>query len=355
VAIDAKTEALRLVDRDALTTFLREHVGAFERLEIDLLAGGASNLTYLIVLDDRRLVLRRRPLGKSAPKAHDMHREFRVLEALDGRGLPTPHVYAYHDADDIVGAPFYVMDCSAGAVLHTPADVASLTPGAAEHVSNSLVDTLVALHEIGEADLQLEKFGRPDGFLQRRITSWLKQWDAVEHRDFPQLVPIGRTLLANLPEQRHSTLVHGDYRLGNVILDLQDDDASVVAVLDWEMSTIGDPLTDLAHLLVYWEPTCGRVTHPAQMIARAPGFLDGKELVAAYEKASGRDLSNIDFYLAFEHWRAAIIKDAIYLRRRGGAMADDGDTEEFGQTVGLHLQEAEQILGRLGLAHSDHN
>jgi aminoglycoside phosphotransferase (APT) family kinase protein len=352
VALDSKAEALALVDRDALAVFMKEHVPPFARLDVDLLAGGASNLTYLVAADDRKYVLRRRPLGSSAPKAHDMHREYRVLDALGGRGLPTPHVYAYHPDDDVVGAPFYVMDFNAGLVLHAPADAASLDAAQAGEVSRSLVETLVALHRVGDADLQLERFGRPDGFLERRITSWLKQWNSVEHRDFPSLVPIGRTLLAHLPEQRDSTLVHGDYRLGNVILDL-DGKAAVAAVLDWEMSTIGDPLTDLAHLLVYWEPTRGRVTHPAQLIAQNPGFLTGQELVALYEELSGRDLTNIDFYLAFEHWRAAIIKDAIYLRRSSGAMAADDDTEEFGRTVGRHLEEAQQILDGLGLT-TDH-
>jgi aminoglycoside phosphotransferase (APT) family kinase protein len=356
VASDAREEALALVDHGALTRFLGEHVPSFHRLDVDLLAGGASNLTYLVTADDRKYVLRRRPLGRSAPKAHDMHREYRVLDALGGRGLPTPSVYAYHPDDDIVGAPFYVMDFSAGLVLHAPEDASPLDAEQAKGVSHSLVETLVALHGIGEADLQLDRFGRPEGFLERRITSWLKQWNAVEHRDFPSLVPIGQTLLSHLPEQRGSTLVHGDYRLGNVIIDLDlDGKPGVAAVLDWEMSTIGDPLTDLAHLLVYWEPTCGRVTHPAQLIARQPGFLTGEELVALYQDRSGRDLSDIDFYLAFEHWRAAIIKDAIYLRRTSGAMAADDDTEEFGRTVGRHLEEAEQILDGLGLKTAREN
>lgn len=349
MANDAKAEALELVDRAALEAFLREHVPPFEALEVDLLAGGASNLTYLIVADDRKYVMRRRPLGKSAPKAHDMHREFRVLNALGGRGLPAPKVYAYYAEDDIVGAPFYLMDFNAGVVIHEPEDAALLDADQATDVSRSLVETLVALHKITGDDLNLEKFGRPDGFLERRITSWLKQWDAVEHRDFPSLEPIGKVLLDNLPEQRYSGLVHGDYRLGNVILDLNGR-ASVEAVLDWEMSTIGDPLTDVAHLLVYWEPTYGRVTHPAQLIAQNPGFLSGKELIALYEELSGRTLEDMPFYLAFEHWRAAIIKDAIYLRRTSGAMAASDDNEEFGRTVGLHLEEARQILDSLGLA-----
>jgi aminoglycoside phosphotransferase (APT) family kinase protein len=236
------------------------------------------------------------------------------------------------------------MDFRPGHVVHSGADADELTAAQAAQCSRELIDTLARLHALGPEELQIPNFGRPAGFLERRVTSWLRQWNAVEHRDFLEVERLGAILLANLPEQRYSSLVHGDYRLGNVILDVEDGDASVVAVLDWEMSTAGDPLTDVAHLLVYWEPTCGRVTHPAQLIARRPGFLSGAELVALYEERTGRDLSGLPFYLAFEHWRAAIIKDAIYLRRRPGQT----QAEEFGATVRLHLDEAGQILDSLG-------
>jgi aminoglycoside phosphotransferase (APT) family kinase protein len=341
---EAGADPLDLVDRAALTTFLAGCVEPFDQLRISLLAGGASNLTYLVELDDRRYVLRRRPLGPVAPKAHDMRREFTVLDALQGRGLPIPRVHAFHEAEDVVGAPFYLMDFRPGHVVHGPADAGALDPAQAEQCSRELIDVLARLHAVGPDELQIPNFGRPEGFLARRVRSWLRQWDSVEHRDFPEVERIGQVLLQNLPDQRYTALVHGDYRLGNVILDLADGGASITAVLDWEMSTAGDPLTDVAHLLVYWEPTCGRVTHPAQQIADRPGFLSGAELVALYEEQTGRDLSGLPFYLAFEHWRAAIIKDAIYLRRKAGQTK----AEEFGPTVRLHLDEAVQILDSLG-------
>lgn len=343
-------DPLRLVDRTALEAFLTPLVPAFDELSVRLLAGGASNLTYLLSLDDQRLVMRRRPLGPSAPKAHDMFREFRVLEALQGRGLPVPRVYGYHEGSDVVGAPFYVMDFMDGTVIHEPSDAQDLRAEQATQVSRSLIETLVLLHAVGPDDIQLTNFGRPDGFLTRRITSWLRQWNSVAHRDHPLVEEIGNTLLGAVPQQLDSTLVHGDYRLGNVIL--RTDDSSVAAVLDWEMSTIGDPLTDLAHLLVYWCPSRGRITHPAQLISARPGFLTGDELVERYAKESGRDVTHLPFYLAFEHWRAAIIKDAIYLRRRGGGKTLDPDTEEFGASVALHLAEAAEILSELELGVS---
>ena len=339
-------EPLDLVDRAALGQFLAGCVPAYREMSIKLLAGGASNLTFLIRLDDRSYVLRRKPLGSSAPRAHDMQREFTVLNALQGRDLPVPKVFAYHDDDDVVGAPFYLMDFVEGLVVHSADNAKALREDQARECSAEMIRTLAQLHALEPADLQIPNFGKPDDFLRRRIRSWLRQWNAVEHRDFPDVERIGQMLLENVPPQQPSTLVHGDYRLGNVILDTSAG-ASVKAVLDWEMSTIGDPLTDLAHLLVYWESTRGRLTHPAQMISRQPGFLDGPELTGLYQAITGRDVAFLPFYLAFEHWRAAIIKDAIYLRRANSQIRTDEDLQSFGATVQLHLEEAAEILGEL--------
>jgi len=170
----------------------------------------------------------------------------------------------------------------------------------------------------------------------------------VEHRDLPQVEKLGAVLLENLPPQRYAGLVHGDYRLGNVIID-PDAGGRVAAVLDWEMSTLGDPLTDVAHLVVYWEPSKGRVTHPAQLISANAGFPSAGELIQMYEATGARRVSDLPLYLAFEHWRAAIIKDAIYLRRRSGAMGSGDDTEAFGATVVAHLDETTDLLRSEGI------
>lgn len=344
----ATQAALDLVNRPALTRVLTDWIGPFERMDVELLAGGASNLTYRVVLDEVPYVMRRRPLGSSAPRAHDMAREYRVLKALGGRSLPVPAVHGFHEGDDIVGAAFYVMDFTDGIVIHDARAAGALDSEQARAASLSLVETLNALHDIGEDDLGLEKFGRPDGFLRRRIDGWLTQWGAVEHRNFPEVERLGAVLLANVPPQRYASLVHGDYRLGNVIID-REGGSRVAAVLDWEMSTLGDPLTDIAHLVVYWEPTKGRITHPAQLISSAPGFLSASELVEAYERTGTRTVADLSFYLAFEHWRAAIIKDAIYLRRRSGAMEADEGTETFGATVKAHLEESADLLRGEGI------
>jgi aminoglycoside phosphotransferase (APT) family kinase protein len=270
-------------------------------------------VTYVVRSGAHEYVVRRRPVGDVPAGAHDMAREYRVLAALGGGSVPVPTVFGFSDDETIVGAPFYVMSLVHGVVFHRRDDVASLTPTDAGEVSHA------------------------EGFVARRIGRWLEQWDRGPHRDHLLVERVGASLAAAVPVHAEATLVHGDYRLGNMLV-ATDDPIHVAAILDWEMSTLGDPLTDLAHLLVYWEPTCGRVTHESQSIAGHPGFLSGAELGARYAAASGRDVDGIGFYLAFEHWRAAIIKEAIFQRRR----ADTDD--ELGDSVALHLEEAADLL-----------
>jgi aminoglycoside phosphotransferase (APT) family kinase protein len=289
-------------------------------------------------------------MGASAPRAHDMRREFVALEGLAGVRFPVPRPIAFSDDKAVVGEPFYLMDFVAGTALHTVDEVVGLSSEVAGECSNQLVDTLAQLHSINPKEIGLGGFGRPDGFVERRIKSWMRQWHSVKHRELPAVETLGEQLLARLPESGDASLIHGDYRLGNVLF-VFDPATSLTAVLDWEMSTLGDPMTDLAHLLVYWEPTTGRVTHPSQLISSYPGFLDGSAIVDRYGSLTGRDVSFLPFYLAFEHWRAAIIKDAIYLR----AVAREGDglSEEFvslGESVPRHLEEAADVLAGVGPA-----
>jgi aminoglycoside phosphotransferase (APT) family kinase protein len=343
VVADGRGEALALVDHVALRRFLASAVPPFVDLRLDLLAGGASNLTYFLRLDDREYVLRRRPMGATAPRAHDMQREFTVLHALRDSGLPVPRVHTYYPGDDVLGAPFYLMDYVTGDVLHQAEDAAGLNADQGRACSTRVVEVLVQLHALDAGALGIS-MGRPDGFLARRIDRWLRQWAQSEHRAFPKVAEVGSLLGKQLPRAQEATLIHGDYRLGNLLVDVNGK-VRVKAVLDWEMSTIGDPLTDLAHLLVYWEPTRGRLTHSSQLIARVPGFMTGSELSGLYSELSGRTVDDLSFYLAFEHWRAAIIKEAIYMRGVSGDNADSERTAEMGRTVPLHLDEAAEILG----------
>lgn len=337
-------DVMALVDRDALRRYLAAGLSLEGPLELQVLSGGRSNLTYLVRVGDRDLVVRRRPIGAVPAGAHDMAREHRVLAALGGTGLPVPLVHAYCDDESIVGAPFYVMDRVVGRVFHRGSDVVDLSEDQALAVSLAAVDVLGRLHAVDYADVGLAELGRPEGFVARRIGRWLEQWHRSEHRDHPLVDTLGAALASAVPSQASSTLIHGDYRLGNLLISL-DGGAHVAAVLDWEMSTLGDPLTDLAHLMVYWDSPSGRRTHESQTIAEHPGFPDSAALAAHYGAATGRDLTDLDFYLAFEHWRAAIIKEGIFVRTRRGDHPEE-DADDLGDTVGRHLEEAEDIMRR---------
>jgi aminoglycoside phosphotransferase (APT) family kinase protein len=341
------TDVSDLVDREALRQALGSVLPPISTLSISVLSGGSSNLTFLVRIDDVDYVLRRRPLGPSAARAHDMSREFTVISALNATTFPVPRAICYSEDRSVVGEPFYLMQFVAGTAFHNVADVADLDENSARECSQSLIDTLADLHAIDPTSIGLQDFGRPQNFLRRRIASWLRQWESVEHRDFPAVQALGQRLLDLAPGSAASTLVHGDYRLGNVLF-ASASAPRLVAVLDWEMSTIGDPLTDLAHLLVYWEPTRTRVTHPSQAISRHSGFLDGRALTDRYAASTGRDVSQLNYYMAFEHWRAAIIKDAIFIRTRTALGGEAGDqATELGDSVHLHLDEAAEVLGDL--------
>jgi aminoglycoside phosphotransferase (APT) family kinase protein len=344
---DATTGVTDLVDHEALRRVLGGVLDPSADMSVSLLSGGSSNLTFLLTIDEARYVLRRRPVGPSAARAHDMRREFTVISALNKTDFPVPHAVCFCDDTSVVGEPFYVMEFIDGTALHTAEDVATLDVASAGRCSLALVETLAALHAVDPEQIGLGDFGRPHGFLERRIASWLRQWNSVEHRDFPAVQSLGQQLLGLIPAQSTTALIHGDYRLGNVLFELEPA-VELAAVLDWELSTLGDPLTDLAHLLVYWEPTTGRITHPSQLIASHPGFLDGHSMVVRYAQLTGRDISQLPFYMAFEHWRAAIIKDAIYLRAgdTSGASLPE-DIVFIGESVQLHLDEAADVLASL--------
>ncbi len=335
-------DILALVDVSRLRACLDPVLPLDEHIELSVLSGGRSNLTYLLRSDSQEYVLRRRPLGVVASGAHDMAREFRVQSALQDSDLPLAPVHGFFTDEDVMGAPFYVMTRVHGTVFHHRADVAALNTDQARAVSEATVEVLDQLHRVDYDAAGLGNLGRPDGFVRRRIGRWLDQWHSSDHRPHELVEPLGERLATLVPERTDASLVHGDYRLGNMMIDLSRQQ-SIAALLDWEMSTLGDPLTDLAHLLVYWDRTRGRLTHESQTIAEQPGFLTSTQLAELYAHRSGRDLTNLDFYLAFEHWRAAIIKEGIYSRTRSGDQADD-DGDDLGDTVARHLEEASEIL-----------
>ena len=316
------------VDLHRLAPWFADHVpGATGApLTAELIAGGRSNLTYAVSDGSRTWVLRRPPLGHVVATAHDMGREYRVIAALASTDVPVPRVDAYCDDVEVNGAPFYVMERVDGRILRTEADMADLTPEDARRCSHELIDVLARLHSVDYEAVGLGEFGRPDGFLARNVARWGKQWQANKTRELPQIDELARRLERALPESGPAAIVHGDYRLDNTML-APDDPGRVVAVLDWEMSTLGDPLTDLGLFLVYWGGDNGPAVGSSAGIAAVDGFVSKDEIVARYAEQSGRSIAHLDFYVVFATYKLAVILEGINARFLMGKTLGDGFTE----------------------------
>lgn len=310
-------------DPAALRRFLDGCVGLPPgELEVRVLAGGLSNVTLLAGVGDRHYVLRRPPVGPSAPGAHDVGREFRILSALRTSPLPTPAVYGFCPHSDALGAPFVVSEYIDGRILHTPEDAAGIDPASARRLCEALIDTLVSLHE---TPIDREPFAgwlRPEAFAARRVRRWLEQWRRGAHdedprADVPGVEALGAVLLARAPERDEKTLVHGDYRFGNLLIG---QDGRALSVLDWELCALGDTLADLGWLTALWREPGEREVSPSP--TGHPGYPTRDAVIARYEARTGRDVSDIAWYQAFALWRLACIGEGIYVRYRDGAMGD---------------------------------
>lgn len=315
------TEEPRGIRRAAVEAFFAEHVphGAGP-LRFTLIGGGRSNVTYRVDGPGGTWVLRRPPLGHVLPTAHDMVREHRVLAALAKTDVPVAKPIALCEDPAVNDAPFYVMEHVEGVVLE-----AKLPPGFAERaeerrrIGDALVSTLVRLHAVDFRAIGLADFGRPDGYLERQVRRWSEQWERSKTGPLPAIEELIRRLRAALPASPPATLVHGDYRLGNVALDPRDP-GRIVAIFDWEMATLGDPLADLGYTLIYWtEPgEVGAATQFGASVTAVPGFHTRAELIEAYATASGRDVAAIDFYQVLALYKLAVISEGIYARFRMG-------------------------------------
>lgn len=323
-------------------------VDADRPVDVQLLAGGRSNLSYLLSQGGLRLVLRRPPLGHVMPTAHDMAREYRVLSGLSRVGFPVPKPLAICEDAGVIGAPFMLMEYVPGRVLATATDGADLAPADAERICASFVAQLAGLHAVDPEAAGLADLGRPQGYVARQVRRWRDQWERTKTRDLPELDRLASWLerqVTALPPDLPWSVVHGDYRLDNVILDAQT--CQVTAVLDWEMSTLGDPVADLAVSLVYWsrpgEPLRQRLP-VAVGVTERPGFWERGQLVSAYLDATSRDLAHLDICLALACLKLAVIMESIHYRTlRGqqlGAASDDG----------VDMGAATEALATLGLA-----
>ncbi len=295
---------------------------------VTLIAGGKSNLTYRVDSPAGAVVLRRPPLGHVLPTAHDMAREHRVMSALSGTAVPVPRMRHFCSDAGVLGQPFYVMDLVEGHIVRQqfPTGYAETEPERRQ-VCERLVDVLGALHQVDVASVGLSEFGRPEGYLARQVARWSKQWDASRLDGMTSLDALAATLTSQLPQTQRHTVVHGDYRLDNTVLD-PEDVGRVRAVLDWEMSTLGDPLADLGVLLVYWNQADDTGARQGGLIVPSvtalPGMLTRAEVAERYATASGLDLEPLPWYVAFGFFKLAVVCAGIAMRSRGGAMVGEG-------------------------------
>ncbi|MBM7516025.1 phosphotransferase family protein [Nocardioides nitrophenolicus] len=312
------------LDLDALGPWLAAAVpGAGSSLTAELVAGGKSNLTFVVSDGSAEWIVRRPPLGHVLATAHDMGREYRVMSALQDTAVPVPRTDAFCADPTVIGAEFYVMERCAGTPYRRAAELSLLGAERTRAISESLVDILADLHAVDPARVGLADFGRPEGFLGRQVARWRKQLDASHTRDLPAADELHRRLAASVPAESATGIVHGDFRLDNVLVDTADGADRATAVLDWEMATLGDPLTDLALMLTYHRlgATVGEAVTDA---STAPGFLGEDEIIARYAAASDRDLSGFGWYLGLAAFKLAAILEGIHYRFLAGQTVGEG-------------------------------
>jgi aminoglycoside phosphotransferase (APT) family kinase protein len=343
------SEQVQGIDGPKVTAWFEEHVaGARGPLEFALIAGGHSNLTFGVTdADGRRYVLRRPPLGQVLATAHDMAREHKIIAALGPTDVPVAPALGLCTDDGVNGAPFYVMDFVDGHVLRDSRAAEEISPAARANAGASIAHTLARIHAVDPDAVGLGDLGKKEDYVARQLRRWSGQWEKSKTRELPLIDEVHQALQERIPEQGPAAIVHGDYRLDNC---MTDDDGNVIAVLDWELCTLGDPLADVGLLAVYWndpEEGSALVTSPTA----TEGFPRRKQVLDAYATESGRDLSQIDYYIALGFWKLACIVEGVYARYIGGAMGKDRDPSAFDgfkHQVDHCARQAAAAIGRLG-------
>jgi len=341
--------AVEGVDAEPVERWFAEHVPqAKAPLDFSLIAGGRSNLTYQVTdVSGARFALRRPPLSHVLPTAHDMSREYRVITALGPTAVPVPHTLGLCVDPEVNGAPFYVMEFVDGYILRDAGETeAALDEDGRARAGRSLASTLATLHGVDVDAVGLSDFAKRQGYIERQLRRWYEQFrnSHVEGVDTGTVVgEVHDRLAADIPPQQSSSIVHGDFRLDNTVLD---EDGTVKAVLDWEICTLGDPLADLGLLMVYWTEPGDQAALLGVTSTTLPGFPTRAEMCAVYAERSTLNLSRLDFYVAFGYWKLACILQGVYARYVGGAAAGDrSSVDGFAQSV---VMLAESALARLG-------
>jgi aminoglycoside phosphotransferase (APT) family kinase protein len=329
------------IDEKRVSEWLVEQLAATPPFSIRLIAGGHSNLTFCVTdAAGRRLVLRRPPLGHVLESAHDMAREFRIIAALAASDVPVAPALGLCVDKAVNGSPFYVMEFVDGLVLNDAEDAARMAVSHRQRLGLDVIDVLVALHSIDPDAVGLGNLGRKEAYLERQLKRWTKQWEAAKTHEVPEMDAARALLAERMPQQQGAAIVHGDYRLGNMLTG----DGRIRAVLDWELCTLGDPLADVGFLMNDWigAGEFANSTAPTS----AGGFPTREALLAHYVAGTGRDLSDIGYYRAFQHWRLAAIGQGVYKRYLVGAMGKDRDfdLDKRSNTVAQRARAALSLL-----------
>ena len=333
----------------AVTDWLSARATVDGALDAELITGGRSNLTYRLVdTAGTKWVLRRPPLGHVLATAHDMGRESRIMASLAPTDVPVPHIVGLCDDLAVNDAPFFVMDYVDGAVLRDRATAETLTAATRASSANNLIDVLTRIHAVDPDEVGLGDLGRREHYVERQLKRWHGQWEKSAYTHVADIDTVHKRLSTRIPEQLTSTIVHGDYRLDNCILA---HDGSIAAVLDWELCTLGDPLADVGLLMVYWSRAEDAFAALPDAPTMAEGFPSREALVSKYAKTSGRDVDDVDYYVALGYWKLACILAGVATRYAAGDMgqADAAALAElFGKQLELLVAAAGEAAERSG-------
>jgi aminoglycoside phosphotransferase (APT) family kinase protein len=303
----------RAIDAAHVSVWLTDRLPELEPpLAFERVGEGQSNLTFRVSDSaGHAVVLRRPPLGELLASAHDVAREYRILTALRPSDVPVPATLGLCEDVGVTGAPFYAMENVEGLILTRLATAERLAPAGRAVAADSLAVTLARLHSVDLDAIGLSELRRPESLASRQLRRWKGQWAASKRQDLPALDEVADHLTARMPEERETVLLHGDYHLHNLVLD---EDGSVRAVLDWELCTAGDPLADVGQMVAYWRELGDPDGLFREPVAALEGFPDASRLAEAYAEASGRDLADVDYWVAFAYWKIAIIVEGVYRR-----------------------------------------
>ena len=334
-----------VINAERVTSWISEHADFDGPLTYHLIAGGRSNMTFTVEQDDQILfVLRRPPMGQLLPSAHDMAREHRLMDALRDSDVPVPQMVGLCQDEEVNGRDFYVMRFVDGIVVRDLEIASTMDVAARQTMSESLIETLVALHRVDIDQVGLGDLAKRSGYIERQVKRWSGQWENSRTRDLPVVDAVASELLARMPEPNPTTIAHGDYRLSNCMVNAQ---GRVIAVLDWELCTLGEPMADLGGLLGYWhDPQEVDPSGDAESTG-LPGFLDQDEMAALYARTMGVDMTSISYYRAFAQWRLACIAEGVYARYLGGQQGEQDeeiDLERMRDSVAERAERAAQLL-----------